>query len=396
MNVYLYRAEGVDESMVERILELLNRHPGPAKFQLAHPVAPHLNYENYREFAGIRTAYQTKSWVDMREYWMSQYESRSDRGKILYDADYNLRRSFHNNRNQDTEILWNVIFNVCEDLRNKWPVAKEDFVCLLTNQTNERNWFSAADPQNPRNTFVQTSDWEHYIPADPVYPITYEIVALLLQTSMYDGFSDLMANVHYNPIGCMMDFCQDKSDISLKMRTGDICPACQKRIAKRKINPLLVQQVFRIFNSVREEMLFKQMFTTLEIPSRLEIKGHECCILFRDMGGLELQLTPRQKAVFMVYLDHPEGISYNELDDLRPEIAAYYSIFAPNLTATMLNNSIQELVCFDGAISQEVSRINKKLKEMLGEDLAKQYQIQGTSGEKKFIRLNRDLVRREG
>jgi hypothetical protein len=59
-------------------------------------------------------------------------------------------------------------------------LQKEDFVILLTEVANEKNWFSALDPDNLYNGFVHTDDWEHYIDCQPQFPIAYEVIAQIL------------------------------------------------------------------------------------------------------------------------------------------------------------------------------------------------------------------------
>jgi hypothetical protein len=67
-------------------------------------------------------------------------------------------------------------------------------------------------------------------------------------------------HTHKDTRGCINDFCKDKRDIVMKMRTGDICRQCTGRIMSENVDPALVRQVFGGFDSIRSHMLFRERY----------------------------------------------------------------------------------------------------------------------------------------
>ena len=110
---------------------------------------------------------------------------------------------------------------------------------LLTDIANEKNWFSMLDNRNPLNGFIHTADWNYYLHSNPAYPIAYSVIALVLQKYMFENTKEMLGHIHHQPIGCVNDFCEDKKEIILKLRTGDICFNCFQLI-EHKINPCYV------------------------------------------------------------------------------------------------------------------------------------------------------------
>ena len=43
-----------------------------------------------------------------------------------------------------------------------------------------------------------------------------------------------------------------------------------------------------------------------------------------DLGNREVELQPVHKAVYLLFLAHPEGIEFKQLDDYREELTRYY------------------------------------------------------------------------
>ena len=50
-----------------------------------------------------------------------------------------------------------------------------------------------------------------------------------------------------------------------------------------------------------------------------------------DMGNREVELQPVHKAVYLLFLTHPEGIEFKRLGDYREELTRYYMATAKML-----------------------------------------------------------------
>lgn len=170
--------------------------------------------------------------------------------------------------------------------------------------------------------FVHTGMWDRFTFQDFRYPVVYLLAAIPLRLKMVDSFEEMTRYFHKDPRGCMNDLCLEKSQISLKLRTGDICPECRQRISDRNVDSQIVSQVFRIFEGIRSQMLFRSSFDKDSKPSRLHIDYDKRKIYLTDLGNLEIPLNPMEKTVYHFFLNHAEGVAFTTLTDFKKELYA--------------------------------------------------------------------------
>ena len=289
---------------------------------------------------------------------------------------------------------WDDLFNECRFYRMRNDLGENEHVVLLTDIGNDMNWFAAAD-RFGNNYFVHTSDWDYYLgfAIDVRFPIAYEVATTILHRYVSASFDDLRHLVHKTPKGCMSDLCVRKSEIILKMRTADICPECVAKIQDAGVDRSIVEQVMRIMDGIRESMTFRSRSEFLNRPSRLEIRGHLNRFFLVDLGDLEVNLTPRQRTLYMLFLNHPEGIMLSHLGDFEQEIRELYFRMNNQTDQHAINRAIKQLTDpIENQISTELSRIRKAFRELVGEKLASHYVIDGPHGEPKQISLDRSLL----
>lgn len=124
-----------------------------------------------------------------------------------------------------------------------------------------------------------------------------------------------------------------------------------------------------------------------------------------DMGNREIELQPVHKAVYMLFLAHPEGIEFKRLGDYREELTRYYMATAKMLDKEKIREGVDHLVNpLDNAINEKCSRIKKGFLEMMDEYMASYYIISGHTQKHiagssriwyerlKVIKLPRELV----
>lgn len=120
----------------------------------------------------------------------------------------------------------------------------------------------------------------------------------------------------------------------------------------------------------------------------------------------EVELQPVHKAVYLLFLAHPEGIEFKRLADYRQELMEYYMRTARWMDREKIVESVDKLVNpLDNAINEKCSRIKKVFLDMMDEYRASYYII-GSHTKKhiggrvwyerlKMIRLPRELVERK-
>jgi hypothetical protein len=124
-----------------------------------------------------------------------------------------------------------------------------------------------------------------------------------------------------------------------------------------------------------------------------------------DMGNREIELQPVHKAVYLLFLTHPEGIEFKRLSDYREELTRYYMATAKLMDKEKIIEGVDHLVNpLDNAIHEKCSRIKKVFLEIMDEYMASYYIISGHTQKHiagssriwyerlKVIRLPRELL----
>lgn len=127
-----------------------------------------------------------------------------------------------------------------------------------------------------------------------------------------------------------------------------------------------------------------------------------------DMGNREIELQPVHKAVYLLFLAHPEGIVFKRLSEYREELTRYYMATAKLMEREKIIESVNHLVDpLDNAINEKCSRIKKAFMEIMDDYMASYYIISGHTQKHvvgssriwyerlKVIRLPRELVESE-
>ena len=126
-----------------------------------------------------------------------------------------------------------------------------------------------------------------------------------------------------------------------------------------------------------------------------------------DYSNKEVELQPVHKAVYLLFLAHPEGIEFKRLADYREELTRYYMATAKMLDKEKIIEGVDHLVNpLDNAINEKCSRIKKVFLDLMDEYTASYYYISGHTQKRfagssriwyerlKIITLPRNLVSR--
>lgn len=116
-------------------------------------------------------------------------------------------------------------------------------------------------------------------------------------------------------------------------------------------------------------------------------------IVLPDYNNMEIKMEPINKAVYLLFLNHPEGIIFKYLPDYRKELADIYQKIKPLGLNERVLQSIEDVTnpCLN-SINEKCARIKGAFISKFSENLAKHYYITGSRGEPKKIDLPSDLV----
>lgn len=116
-------------------------------------------------------------------------------------------------------------------------------------------------------------------------------------------------------------------------------------------------------------------------------------IILPDYQNMEILMEPINKAVYLLFLRHPEGIMFKHLPDYRKELAEIYQKIKPLGLNERALKSIEDVTnpCLN-SINEKCARIRSAFVSRFDDNLAKNYYIFGWRGFEKKISLDRKLV----
>ncbi|MFY7880350.1 MAG: hypothetical protein ACOVP6_09780 [Lacibacter sp.] len=378
MKIHLIPDEALDEELYTRVLSLLQAVPGVNKFYATGEGRLMLP-DDMREEQEIpdRDAFEKQEVYYHSK--MSEMKSTPPERRVW---------SFPHKRKA---VRWRDLFRSVQEFRETEQIPDQQFAILLTPTANLKNWFASLDEQQPFNGFIHTDEWEHFIPCDPAFPIAFEVVALTLQKSIFETYSQIRERTHEKAIGCVSDLCMKKSDIILKLRTADVCAYCMSRLEQSLSLPE-IHHALSVMESLRMKMLFAQNFRQSSPPSKLLIRRNGRMYL-TDYGNLEIKMPALEKALYLLFLRHPEGIYLSTLNEYRQELYDLYARISNRGDMEDMRKRIDEMTnILRDQPSVKISRIKKAFTDALGNALAEHYIIQGENAERKSIKLDRKLV----
>jgi hypothetical protein len=383
MKVHLIKDGEVGTETFTEVIDILQAISGPIEFTCdSHNVINFEEDELLEKRVSNVKAFEKSHSVPLNYSTKSMNIIESKETRPLKKFEFPFSRKTTN---------WSTIFDKCNAYRKKNDIPDNEFVILLTEVSNSKNWFASLDEKMPYNGFIHTADWNHFIKCLDSFPIAYEVVALILQKHMFNDYNELRTSVHLDPIGCINDMCLEKKDIKLKMRTADICSECMVKL-KGKLTFAEINQALNIMESLSVKMLFSQNFKQSVPLSKLVIDNRKR-IFLPDFGNIEIKLRPLEKTLFFLYLRHPDGIGLSFLCDYKNELYDIYTSLSSIGDLHEMRNRIDEMVNItSNSAVEKISKIKAAFVKAIGDELAKSYYIQGGNGEVKKVGLDRGLV----
>lgn len=300
------------------------------------------------------------------------------------------------NYNTSNEIKeWGEFFEICKYWRNAKKVSNDDYVFLLTNYGNKDDYFSWTD-EKLGDYFIHSPELGKYFsnPKNQHFATVYEIITCILISLMYDSQEEILNAAHQKSRGCPLDFCDDKEDIVLKIRTGDVCYDCLSQIKDRGVNPLFLGVIFNKMEEIRKALIFREREDLIEFKSPLRIiyGKNDSKIEFTELPGVTMNFDDLQTTLYCLILKN-KSIGVKSFLTEADEFKKLYTIIKNGeITSKEIDNSIKTWTNPDNSeiIIQNVSKINTKLTKLLGKNLASNYLIKNNKG-KYSIGINKNL-----
>jgi hypothetical protein len=195
-------------------------------------------------------------------------------------------------------------------------------------------------------------------------------------TVFYDEWDgdDLGANVTPS-----FDADQHFNSQQMGENTDDLIEEIKERIAKLRQRGIA-------------EYILEQLIHPDDRLSRLVVTKDNRIIL-PDYNNMEIKMEPLVKAVYLLFLKHPEGIYFKHLPDYRKELTGIYNKLRPYGITDRALQSIEDVTNpLLNSINEKCARIRGAFVGQFDNYMAKNYYVDGVRGEVKKIALPRNLV----
>ena len=153
-----------------------------------------------------------------------------------------------------------------------------------------------------------------------------------------------------------------------------------------------VKQKIRLLreNGVCESEIASLFYVERPLPVLIISKDYR---IFLGDNKNEVHMEPLIRAIYLLFLRHPEGIVFKALPDYRKELTHLYDKVKPwGLTDRTLQSIEDVTNPLLNSINEKCARIRRTFVTMFDSSVAEHYYIKGARGKAKKITLPRELV----
>jgi len=164
-----------------------------------------------------------------------------------------------------------------------------------------------------------------------------------------------------------------------------------------KENKDLIRQVRALMRQLERRGISMTMLMKLsqgiQKPEPLVVEDGDIYLGHKSKDTL-VKLTPLDKAFYILYLRHPEGIAFKGAVDYKDELLRIYRVLATRGKMSDHQNTITNFIDpTRDLMSVSASHIKNAFNARLAPELAKHYLLQGKAGELRRIVLDHNLIR---
>ena len=158
--------------------------------------------------------------------------------------------------------------------------------------------------------------------SDCIFPVAHLMASNVLHRLVYPTMEQWREAAHDEPEGCLMDFCQNKREIRLKLKAADVCSICQpayrEAIEEGRLDSNVLLDCLNMLDVVRRGFLMSNRLGLEPRPSRLAITD-DAEVRLVDFGQV-VKLPPQERALYLYFLEqtaergiHPRNVDRDRL-----------------------------------------------------------------------------------
>lgn len=118
--------------------------------------------------------------------------------------------------------------------------------------------------------------------------------------------------------------------------------------------------------------------------------------LLLPLYNVEIELSAQKKALYFLFLNHPEGIVLQRLEDYHNELVNYYKQTNKGVLTQKMEESLKKLETYgNNQLNVLIARIREAFCLKFDERLARNYFISGEKGQPYRIPLDQELIKWE-
>ena len=160
----------------------------------------------------------------------------------------------------------------------------------------------------------------------------------------------------------------------------------------------LTGEASRVFHEIKHRFGENSEAIIMAMSKMIAVEPKEIVVTkTRDIqvmdSDIDFKFSPVQKAVYIFFLLHSDGVTYPQIVDYKDQLLAIYESIDRRISYKQIRSVVSK-ICkrnSDKAISEHCSKIRSKIRKAFGnnEKMAEFYFIQGYQGGPKFIEIAR-------
>ena len=226
---------------------------------------------------------------------------------------------------------------------------------------------------------------------DACYGLTIDAEKAKTEHELLQQFADLAEEIEVRTTE--LPIYHDIQGIRYSLRANPRFEADEQFDAEsRKLIAEVQERINKLRDNGLSAALVNALFHQEETPSPLRIDA-DYRLWLTAYGNVEIRMTPLVKAVFLLFVSHPEGILFKRLADYRTELRNIYAELRHCTLSAAEEESISRLTDpFNNSINEKCARIREAFCREMRPSLAEHYAINGQRGEAKKMSLPRELI----